>query len=120
MYDIRVKRAKEWSELNPVLRNGEPGFDRTAGRLKIGNGETPWNDLSFFTSVAGSGSSDLPSYLEEESLRAAFVATVGTRAAPVTDPATARPDTEGVVYWLCANGVTPANAADGDLIWNAT
>lgn len=53
-------------------------------------------------------------------LRGALVSIVGSRATPVTDPATPRPDTTGVAYWLCATGVTPANAAAGDLIWNAS
>jgi hypothetical protein len=44
---------------------------------------------------------------------------VGTGSDPITDGATARPDTDGPVYWMCADGVTPANAAPGDLIWNA-
>jgi hypothetical protein len=52
-------------------------------------------------------------------LRAAFVASVGTPADPVTDANLARPDSDGLVYWVCANGVTPVNAAAGDLIWNA-
>lgn len=47
-----------------------------------------------------------------------YLAHVGTATSPVTDPATARP-TAAVVYWLCAAGVTPANATAGDLIWNA-
>ena len=51
---------------------------------------------------------------------AVFVSAVGTAAAPVTDPATARPATDAPVYWLCANSVTPTNAVAGDLIWNAS
>src|SRR5215211_5847652 len=47
MRDIKTKRASEWKKLNPVLRIGEPGFDRTSGRMKIGDGRTAWNELSF-------------------------------------------------------------------------
>lgn len=45
---------------------------------------------------------------------------IGTSASPVTDDATARPTTDGPVYWICANGVTPTNAIDGDIIFNAS
>lgn len=44
---------------------------------------------------------------------------VGTSASPVSDAGQARPSTDGPVYWLCANGVTPTNALDGDIIFNA-
>lgn len=50
---------------------------------------------------------------------AATVRYVGTSAAPVTNAALARPSVAGPVYWICAIGVTPANAADADIIWNA-
>lgn len=52
--------------------------------------------------------------LEAHSLRI-----VGTGTTPISNSATARPSTARPVYWLCANGVTPANAAPGDLVWNA-
>lgn len=45
---------------------------------------------------------------------------VGTAAAPVTSASQARPVTTGPVYWMCAAGITPTNAAAGDLIWNAS
>lgn len=50
---------------------------------------------------------------------ATYVTYVGTQAAPVTTAGTARPSVSGPVYWLCAAGVTPSNAIDGDLIYNA-
>lgn len=38
--------SSEWSSVNPILANGEPGWDITNGILKIGDGITHWNDLS--------------------------------------------------------------------------
>lgn len=43
---------------------------------------------------------------------------VGTSDNPITDADTARPDAT-VVYWICANGVTPSNALAVDLIFTA-
>ena len=42
-----LKRAtsKRWSELNPILQQGEPGFAYDTNVFKIGDGTTPWNDL---------------------------------------------------------------------------
>lgn len=37
--------AAEWAALNPVLADGELGVERDTGRIKAGNGATPWNSL---------------------------------------------------------------------------
>ena len=39
--------AARWAEVNPVLERGEPGFIVDEGRLKIGDGETPFNNLPY-------------------------------------------------------------------------
>lgn len=41
--------ASRWKELNPVLRQGEPGFEYDTGKLKIGNGIDAYNDLQYQT-----------------------------------------------------------------------
>lgn len=48
---IRLRRAwaSDWARVNPILRDGEPGFDKTANMLKIGDGETPWTELKYLT-----------------------------------------------------------------------
>jgi hypothetical protein len=42
---IRKGTSSEWNDANPVLALGEPGYDSTNGIFKIGDGNTPWNDL---------------------------------------------------------------------------
>lgn len=46
---FRLKRgtATRWSEVNPILDPGEPGFITDENRLKIGDGITPWNNLPY-------------------------------------------------------------------------
>lgn len=46
---FRLKRglAAKWQELNLVLDPGEPGFELDTYRLKIGDGQTAWNDLPY-------------------------------------------------------------------------
>ena len=39
--------ANRWLELNPILQDGEPGFELDTGKLKIGNGQTPWVELPY-------------------------------------------------------------------------
>jgi len=52
---IKFRRgtAAEWASSEPqpggeVLRLGEPGYEKDTGKLKIGDGITPWNNLSYF------------------------------------------------------------------------
>lgn len=49
MATIQFKRgtSARWAELNPILEVGEPGYDITKGKMKIGDGKTPWKDLLF-------------------------------------------------------------------------
>lgn len=49
--------AARWAEVNPVLLKGEPGFVYDTNQLKIGDGETPWNELSYIQ-----GKSDVANY----------------------------------------------------------
>jgi hypothetical protein len=41
----RRATAAEWAALNPVLSSGEIGFETDSKIFKLGDGETPWNDL---------------------------------------------------------------------------
>ena len=47
--DIVLKRgtAARWSAVNPVLKQGEPGFEYDTNKLKIGDGSTAWNLLPY-------------------------------------------------------------------------
>ncbi|MEP9384029.1 glycosyl hydrolase family 28-related protein [Nocardioides cheoyonin] len=71
MTTIKLRRgsAEEWTEVNPVLAQGEPGFDTTTGVLKVGDGTTAW--------------ADLPGYLADTELRATFAARTRTGVAAV-------------------------------------
>ena len=57
---FQVKRgySSAWERVNPILRVGEPGFAIDTNILKIGNGETPWNDLK---SINGGGFQEIVS-----------------------------------------------------------
>lgn len=58
MSRIQVRRgtSTQWTTSNPVLAQGEPGYETNTGKFKIGNGSTAWNSLAYtgtVTSVAG-------------------------------------------------------------------
>jgi hypothetical protein len=44
-FELRRDTAANWSTNDPVLLQGEPGFDLTNNQLRIGNGVTGWNYL---------------------------------------------------------------------------
>ncbi len=52
---IQLRRAteREWIEVNPVLRVGEPALSTDVYKLKIGDGETSWLQLPYLTSSGG-------------------------------------------------------------------
>lgn len=41
-----------WAEHNPILLPGEVGYEVDTNKFKIGNGQTAWNDLEYFTTDA--------------------------------------------------------------------
>lgn len=48
----RRDTAANWASVNPVLQEGEVGWDTTSNRSKLGDGIFPWNDLDY-TNPAG-------------------------------------------------------------------
>lgn len=47
---IQLRRGKAafWTDANPVLQSGEPGFETDTRKLKIGDGSTHWRELDYF------------------------------------------------------------------------
>lgn len=45
---LRRDTSANWASSNPILAQGEPGYDITSKRLKIGDGSTSWNSLAWF------------------------------------------------------------------------
>lgn len=46
-FKLRRADACEWQSANPVLQDGEPGFEADTFRLKIGDGVHPWSMLPY-------------------------------------------------------------------------
>lgn len=55
MAKIKFRRdtAANWTSANPILAQGEPGFEHDTGLLKIGDGETAWVDLDYNSGGGG-------------------------------------------------------------------
>lgn len=48
-YQFKRGTRRRWLEVNPVLKQGEPGFEYDTGQLKIGDGFTPWATLPYIS-----------------------------------------------------------------------
>ncbi len=50
MYKIQMRRdkARNWTDNDPILADGEPGYEKDTGRFKIGDGVAPWSRLPYF------------------------------------------------------------------------
>jgi len=44
---VRTDTPSEWASANPVLKEGEPGHEKGTGKIKYGDGVTPWNALPY-------------------------------------------------------------------------
>jgi hypothetical protein len=62
---IQMRRgaSTSWNATDPVLAEGEFGFDTTAGQLKIGTGTTSWSNLDYLVTDGSLGTS-LGDYIE--------------------------------------------------------
>jgi hypothetical protein len=59
---LRRDTAANWALGNPVLADGEEGYERDTGKRKVGDGATAWNALPY-VSLSGTVSfsyADLP------------------------------------------------------------
>jgi hypothetical protein len=42
-FKFKRGNSNDWTNVNPILAEGEPGYELDTGKLKIGNGTTNWN-----------------------------------------------------------------------------
>lgn len=48
-FQLKRGTAARWLEVNPILADGEPGFELDTNQLKIGNGKDVWTNLPYVT-----------------------------------------------------------------------
>ncbi len=100
MAKIKFRRdtAANWAQANPVLAQGEPGFEHDTGLLKIGNGSSTWLELDYSSGGAASLTDD-GSVVVQAGSTAHWIATQ-RRNDNDTDPVSLRYDSNGNLYAL--------------------
>ena len=48
---LRRDNSAKWIQNDPVLMLGEPGYETDTGKLKIGDGQTPWSSLAYYNGL---------------------------------------------------------------------
>ena len=128
-YRILLRRDSEanWLYNDPVLMSGEPGYETDTGKLKIGDGQTPWSALDYYmgiTGPAGTGATGVTGSVGPTGLRGATGATgsVGaTGAVGATGPigATGSPGVSTTYFDYAANtGATSGDPGPTFILWN--
>lgn len=56
---LRRGSAANWSSTNPILAQGELGYELDTGKFKIGNGVNAWNTLGYTFGNTLSGLADV-------------------------------------------------------------
>ena len=59
-FKVRRGQSQVWADINPILADGEPGYELDTHRLKIGDGEKSWNKLPYI----GGSSTEIPELQE--------------------------------------------------------
>lgn len=55
VFKLRRDLAAAWTDKNPILSAGEPGFEIDTNKLKIGDNLNSWNDLDYLTGAGSEG-----------------------------------------------------------------
>lgn len=65
---LRRGSSQDWTTTNPLLSEGEVGFEVDSGKFKIGNGSSLWSSLEYF-----GGEVDLSGYLTTSSASTTYL-----------------------------------------------
>lgn len=57
---LRRGTAAEWFSKNPILKQGEPGWEIDTNKTKVGDGSTAWNDLEYQSAPGPQGEQGIP------------------------------------------------------------
>ena len=47
VFKLKRGRTTSWDSWNGILAEGEPGYDTTLNKIKIGDGVSAWNNLEY-------------------------------------------------------------------------
>lgn len=51
LMQVRRDTAANWTSANPVLADGEVGFEKDTRSFKVGNGSSAWASLGYYREI---------------------------------------------------------------------
>lgn len=109
IFTIQIRRgpAATWTSINPILHDGEPGFEDDTGLLKFGNGVDPWTDLDYSGSISDPA---VAAIIDSGTLTdVAILAKIADR---ISDPTFTEFD-EAIAAWAAVTGSATREALAG-------
>lgn len=133
---IQIKRglAASWASANPILSQGEMGYETDTNKVKIGNGTTAWTSLPFwgagtFSTTIGNGSATAITVTHNLNTRNVLVSVkksstyaqvdcdvVATTVNTVTLTFATAPATNSYFVTVFAEGAVTTNPANGSFL----
>lgn len=123
---LRRDTAANWTAANPVLAQGEPGYETDTGKLKVGNGSSAWNSLSYQAAAAivdgtivnddVNASAAIAGTKISPDFGAQNLTTTGTSTAASFIPTSSTVPTNGV-YLPAANSVGISTGGSGNIFF---
>lgn len=99
MAKIKLRRdtSQNWNNIDPTLASGEPGYDTTNNKLKIGDGTTAWSELNYLLDTG------VPSSIANNSFEVSIdsfgnILYPGSISQSHKDSTVCSPNTDTVVY----------------------
>lgn len=103
---LRRDMAANWTSVNPILAQGEEGYELDTGKRKVGDGATAWSSLSYVTAAVA------PNSITNADLAQMPANTIKGNDTGAT--ANAADLTASDVFTLLGLGTTATLAADAD------
>lgn len=85
-FQLRRDTQAAWSSTNPILAEGEPGFETDTLKMKIGDGVTAWNSLGYSISTDYNDLQNLPTSLSDFGITSIATAEQGALAETAIQP----------------------------------
>ena len=102
---LRRGLASDWTTANPTLGAGEPGIETDTGKIKVGDGTTLWNALSYAAGLESLRLQDLSDVTGTAPSTGQVLKWNGTAWAPAAD-ATGSGEDGNTTYTISAEAAT--------------